>query len=301
MSIAITGANGFLGRHCIQKAVELGIAVKGIVRRENAATMVERLGAEAIIVRDFNKAAFTQAFIGCTGILHFIGIVSEQYGSFQEVNVQGTRIVMESGYESGVSRFVVPSGLGVDQYGKKKWATNPYFASKREIERMCQSHPISSVIFRPSYILGPNDELIPSLVDAILTGTVPIVGTGTTPLQPLFVEDAAMAFIGAVTGSGVDNSIYDLVGPEIITFRELIPRVAQFMHTEGFIVPKYEVLPIPIHRASEVLGLSREEIDVMLCDTLGDPLPFQHDFKISLSPLNKAIQAAIRVIKEEEK
>jgi len=299
-TIAVTGANGFLGRHCVKKALEMGVDVKGIVRRKDAADEVRELGAESIIVKNFDVEAYLRAFDGCDGVLHLIGIVNERYATFQDVNVHGTRIVLESAYKSQVSRFVTPSGLGVDKYGERPWATNDYFWSKREIELMCQSSPVSCVVFRPSYILGPRDELIPNLVDAILQGTVLVVGTGSAPMQPIFVEDAATAFMRAVLGWRKRYSTYELVGPETITFMDLIPRVAKIMEEEGFKVPNYRIHKVLVKEAPEALGISREEIDVMLCDVLGDFTPFTRDFQITLTPLDEAIRAAVQHVKGEE-
>jgi nucleoside-diphosphate-sugar epimerase len=293
-SIAITGANGFLGRHCVHKAVEQGLTVNGVVRRKEAAQIVETQGGTPIIVENFRADDLVDAFAGCQGILHLVGIVNEQYATFQEVNVQGTRTVLDCALRSGAQNFVTPSGLGVDQYGLKSWATNGYFLSKRQIEAMCQSQPIPFVIFRPSYILGPGDELIPFLVHDILQGRVLVAGQGDRPMQPIYVQDAATAFIHTVTGHGTLNQIYDLVGPEVVTFTQLISRVAAMMEQEGYTLPEFSIQHIPLQDASDSMGLAQEEIDVMLSDAIGDPTPILKDLNISLTPLDTAIQAAIR-------
>jgi len=277
----------------------MGITVKGVVRRQEAADLVEELGGEPIMVERLNEEALKLAFKGCDGILHFIGIVNEQHGTFQEVNVRVTQLVLESAFETRVSRFVVPTGLGIDQYGKKPWATNGYFASKRQIEELCKSNPVPYVIFRPSYILGPGDELIPNLVDSILQGRVLVAGEGNAPIQPIYVEDAATAFLCAAIGFGNRDSIYDLVGPETTTLMGLIPRVADIMRAKGFVVPRYEIENIPLENAPEALGLSKEEVDVMLCDVLGDSKPFTRDFQISPTPLDEAVRAAVRSTKRK--
>jgi NADH dehydrogenase len=184
--------------------------------------------------------------------------------------------------------------LGVDQYGLKSWATNGYFLSKRQIEVMCKSQPIPFVIFRPSYILGPGDELIPFLVHDILQGRVLVAGQGDCPMQPIYVQDAATAFIHAVTGHGTPNQIFDLVGPEVITFTQLISRVATVMEQEGYTLPEFTIQHIPLQDASDIMGLAQEEIDVMLSDAIGDPIPLLKDLNISLTPLDTAIQEAVR-------
>jgi nucleoside-diphosphate-sugar epimerase len=299
-TIAVTGANGFLGRHCVKKALDRGVAVRGIVRRKQAAEIVEALGAEAILIPTFDGDAFRRAFEGCTGVIHVIGIVNEEAASFLDVNVQGTQRVLEGADKARVSRVVTPSGLGVDQYGERPWATNGYFWSKREIEGLCRSSPVPCVVFRPSYILGPGDELIPNLVDAILHGIVLVVETGRGLMQPLFVEDAATTFLRAALGWGQDHSVYDLVGPETITFLELISRVAAIMTEDGFDVPNYKIRKVPVEAAPEALGISREEVDVMRCDVVGDATPFTRDFQIALTPLDEAFRAAVHHVKGEE-
>lgn len=293
-SIAITGANGFLGRHCVRKAVEEGLTVKGVVRRTEAAKVVEAHGGIPVIVQKLRVDGLVEAFAGCQGVLHLVGIVNERYSSFQEVNVQGTRTVLYSALRSGIQYFVTPSGLGVDQYGLKSWATNGYFLSKHQIEAMCRSQPIPFVIFRPSYILGPGDELIPFLIHDILDGKVLVAGRGDRPMQPIYVQDAGTAFIHAVTGQGPRNQIYDLVGPEVITFTQLINRVAATMEKEGYDLPEFTIEQVPLQDASNVMEIAQEEIDVMLSDSIGDPSPLCNDFNLSLTPLDMAIQAAVR-------
>ena len=159
---------------------------------------------------------------------------------------------------------------------------------------MCQSQPIPFVIFRPSYILGPGDELIPFLVHDILEGKVLVAGKGDRPMQPIYVQDAATAFIHAVTGQGSQNQIYDLVGPEVITFTQLIDRVAATMEKEGYDLPEFNIEHVPIQDASDVMEIDQEEIDVMLSNVIGDPSPLCKDFKLSLTPLDIAIQAAVQ-------
>lgn len=64
------------------------------------------------------------------------------------------------------------------------------------------------MIFRPSYIVGSGDELLPNLVNSILQGRVFVAGEGNTPMQPIFVQDATTAFLGAVMGLGEENSVF---------------------------------------------------------------------------------------------
>ena len=80
-TVAVTEANGFLGRYCLKKAVQMDITVKGIVRRPEAMDIVEESGATPIVIEHLDKEELRRAFEGCVGVLHFIGIVGGQYGS----------------------------------------------------------------------------------------------------------------------------------------------------------------------------------------------------------------------------
>jgi nucleoside-diphosphate-sugar epimerase len=296
--VAITGANGFLGRHTVKRALEKGISVRGIVRRKEAADLVGELGATTALVTGLNEVELTRALEGCSAVIHFAGIVSERYGSLKEINVGGTRALLRGARLDRLSRFVVPTGLGINQYGKKTWATNDYFDSKRRIENLCKMSQVPHVIFRPSYIIGPGDELIPIIVTSILKGKVLVVEEGNTPMQPLYVVDAANSFLGAATRTGLGRSVYDLVGPETVTLTSLVPRVAEIMREGGFVVPDYRVVKVPLGMASEVLGLSREEVEVMLSDVVGDPGPLVRDFRIELTPLDEAIRSAVEAFRD---
>jgi hypothetical protein len=81
---------------------------------------------------------------------------------------------------------------------------------------------------------------------------------------------------------------------------DLIPRVAKIMEEEGFNVPNFRIHKVHVKEAREALGISKEEVDVMLCDVLGDFTSFTRDFQITLTPLDEAIRAAVQHAKVEE-
>ncbi len=293
--IAITGANGYLGQHTIKVAEEQGIAVNAIVRRESAAKDVEKLGARPFIIQNFEKTALNRALADCYGVIHFAGIVREiGEDTYEKVNVQGTEAIVSAAKSTGIRRFIVPSGLGVDDYGKKDWATNDYFLSKQRVEKIVRGSAIPHIIFRPSFILGPGDELIPWLVKKIRQGEVQIVGTGTTPIQPVYVKDASAIFISAATGVGPENITLDLVGPSIVTMLSIIDLVVKELNQLGIPTPAPRIIYIAPSHAPKILHISREEVDVMQCDKLGNVKQVPAAYGITLSPPIDALEAAVK-------
>ncbi|MFX1418895.1 MAG: 7-cyano-7-deazaguanine synthase [Promethearchaeota archaeon] len=291
--LVITGANGYLGKHTITTAIRKGWQVVGIVRRDDAAKEVESLGAKPKIIKDFNIETLKNALAGCKAIIHFRGVVCGSEELFEKVNIDGMRILIEAALEAKVSRIIFPSGLGVDRYGIEEWANDAYFYSKNKAEHLLKNGNVPYIIFRPSYILGPNDELIPEMISQIGNGTVQVVGDGKIPMQPIYVKNAVEAFLAAADGVGDNNQIFDLVGPKIITMLELIEMVVQSMINLGFNVPHPRINYINFEDAPEEIGLCKEMIDVMKCDITSNGRIAAEALGYKLSDLNEAIKAAV--------
>lgn len=291
--LAITGANGYLGVHTIKIAIQKGWQVVGIVRRDDAAKEMESYGAKAEIIKDFNLDSLKKAIAGCKAVIHFRGVVCGSEELFEKINIDGMRILVEAAHEAKVSRIVFPSGLGVDKYGKEEWANDAYFYSKNKAEQILKNGKVPFVIFRPSYILGPNDELIPEMINQIANGIVQVVGNGKIPMQPIYVRDAVEAFLAAAESAGDINQIYDLVGPKVINMLELIEMVIQIMNNLGFNIPYPRIHNLNFQDAPEQLGTCKEMIDVMRCDLTSNGNIAAKALDYRLSDLNEAIKAAV--------
>ena len=166
--VAITGANGYLGKNTIKIAVKKGYLIHAIVRREEVVAEVEELGAKVFLIPKFDKEKYKKALRNCIAVIHFANIVCGSKEAFKNVNIDGLEEIIEAAKEVGVKRIIYPSGLGVDKYGKRDWAQNDYFWSKQEAEKLLISSNLDYRIFRPSYILGPGDELIPETIEQII-------------------------------------------------------------------------------------------------------------------------------------
>jgi len=291
--LAITGANGYLGQHSIKAAIQKGWEVVGIVRREDAAKEVESLGAKSVIIKEFNLEALKKVLVGCKAVLHFRGVVCGSKELFEKVNIEGMRILVKAAEDIKVSRIVFPSGLGVDRYGKEEWANDAYFYSKKEAELILKQAKVPYTIFRPSYILGSNDELIPEMVNQIGRGNIDLAGDGKIPMQPIYVKDAVDAFLAAADGVGRNNQTYDLVGPKVTNMIALIDMVVKNMVELGFNVPPPRINNIDYNAAPEVLGICKEMIDVMRCDITSDGNITAEALGYKLTDINQAIKVAI--------
>ena len=293
-TLVITGANGYLGRNTITAAISDGWNVIGIVRRQEAAREVESLGGKAIILENFEVNSLKKTFTDCKAIIHFRGVVCGPKKLFEKINIDGMKILVKAAKETNVPRIIFPSGLGIERFGEIEWATNDYFRSKMEAEQILKDSGVPFIIFRPSYILGPKDELIPDLIEQIGEGTVYLAGKGDVPMQPIFVKDAIKAFLAAADGMGENNQTFDLVGPEITTMSEIVKLVLNTMKQFGFNIPIPRILKIPYEEAPDQLEICKEMIDVMRCDTLSDGSITAKALNYNLTELSEAIASSVK-------
>ena len=292
--VAITGANGYLGKNTIKIAVKKGYLIHAIVRREEVVAEVEELGAKVFLIPRFDKEKYKKALRNCIAVIHFANIVCGSKEAFKNVNINGLEEIIEAAKEVGVKRIIYPSGLGVDKYGKRDWAQNDYFWSKREAEKLLISSNLDYRIFRPSYILGPGDELIPETIEQIIDGKVLIAGEGDVPMQPIFVENAVNAFLNAAEGVGTPNMIYNLVGPTEVNMNELVRLVINTIKMLGLNIPEPAIEYIPYEQAPEIFEICKDMIDVMRCDITENGKETAELLKYKLSPLEEAIEAAVK-------
>jgi NADH dehydrogenase len=299
--LAVTGANGFIGRHVVRHAVEAGWEVEGIVRSDTAARTVREAGGHPVEIVGHDAEALVRALDGCRAVVHLAQIGAERGGrSYEAVNVGLTERVLEDARHAGVARAVVFSGLGVARYGMSRRSSNGYFLSKLAAETILFRSGLEGVVFRPSYVVGPGDAFVPGVLRAMEEGEVERPGDGTYRMQPIAVWDAAAAVLAAVERPpGAFPIVYDLVGPEPVAYARLLERVARVARGEGRDVT-LRVREIPLAeaerqaRASGYQGMLPDELDCLLCDEVGDPAPLVALLGRALTPLDEALAEAVR-------
>src|SRR5262245_47190417 len=223
--LAITGASGFVGRHVTALAAQ-GAEVVGLVRSTPGAEAVVRNGGRPVLVPRLEAEPLAAAFAGASAVVHLAQIGSERDGgTFEAVNVDGTRAVAAAAAATGVRRVVYLSGLGVARFGLSRRCSNRYFLSKLAAEVELYRSSVDAVVFRPSYLVGGGDAFVPPLAAEIDGGEVEMAGDGSYRMQPLAVKDAAAAIVESALRPGRDRwHVYDLVGPEAVSYRALLDR-----------------------------------------------------------------------------
>ena len=306
--VAVTGANGFVGRSFVRYASALGHEVVGVVRSEAAARAVVEDGGRPAIAPALARESLAPAMARCDSVVHLAQIGAENAGAtYEALNVQGTRAVAAAARAAGVRRVVLFSGLGVARFGQKARCTNRYFLSKLEAELVLFRSGLEVVVFRPSYIVGPGDSFVWGVLRELSGGVVEQPGDGSFRLQPVAVRDAVALVVAALErpafearhGGGPAPLVYDLVGPEAVSYRRFLERLADVARARGR-PAELHVREVPVAdadaqaRAGGFHGMSPDELDCVLCDEVGDPAPLQALLGRFLTPLDEALATVVR-------
>jgi nucleoside-diphosphate-sugar epimerase len=298
--IAVTGANGFVGRHLTTVASSRRWEVAGVVRSDRGEALVREAGGRPYRVTGLDAAALRPAFEGARAVVHLAGISAERgAATYDSVNLAGMRQVVAAAHAAAVPRIIFFSGLGVARYGQAPRSTNRYFLGKLTCEVELFRSGLQAVALRPSYIIGPGSELIPELLGEMAAGEVERVGDGAYRLQPVAVKDVAELVLACAERTLARPLVVDLVGPEPLSYAAFIDRVAAAAARLG-LPSKHRIREVPIAEADRQAaaggyrGLLPDELDVLFCDEVADPRGIEAALGRFLTPLDEAIEAAIR-------
>lgn len=275
MTIAITGANGFVGRNLIALLLEdtAPAEIRAIVR--DPRTALRELPAADLDIRaaDVTRAeSLRGAFDGCEVVVHTVAIPTERTATFANVNVRGTEHVVAEAERAGVRRIVHLSAIGADPV-----SPFPFLRSKGQGERAVTGSSVPSVALRPSILFGPGDDFFPKLGFTLHFPVVPVPGDGSARFQPLHVQDLAAVLRAALRGQG--GGVHELGGPDVVSYDELLTETMRGYRKRR---PRLH-LPVPLMKpAALAMGLVMPDppVTVAQLDLLKvDNVPARNDIE----------------------
>ena len=224
--VTVFGGSGFVGRHTVRALARSGARIRAAVRRPDLAGHLQPMGGvgqiHAVQANLRYPDSVQRAVAGSAVVVNLVGVLAASgRQTFDAVHVQGSRAVAKAAREAGVKRLIHVSAIGAS-----KKSTADYARSKGLAEQAVLEEFPDAVILRPSIVFGPEDEFFNRFAAlAQISPFLPLIGGGRTKFQPVFVGDLAAAIANVAAGAGENGKIYEIGGPDVVTFRQLLDRV----------------------------------------------------------------------------
>jgi NADH dehydrogenase len=218
----VFGGSGFIGRYVVKRLAQRGYVVRVAVRDPEAALFLKPMGAVGQIVPLFasvmREATVHRAVEGAELVVNCVGILAEAGGNtFQATQADGAKLIATQSAACGVNRLVHVSAIGADPDSPSR-----YGSSKGHAEQAVRAAFPAATILRPSLVFGPEDAFFNRFgAMARLSPIMPVIA-GETKMQPVYVGDVADAVIAGLTDTATIGKLYELGGPEVWTFREIL-------------------------------------------------------------------------------
>ena len=218
----VFGGTGFIGRYVVQRLAAQGYVVRVATTNPAAGRFLQTAGRVGQIVplaaSVTDAGAVARAVAGANLVVNLVGILFERKpGDFQRLQADGPGIVARAAAAAGVGRLVQISAIGADPASPAA-----YGRTKAAGEAAVRAAFPNATILRPSIIFGAEDQFFNRFAGmARLLPVMPVVA-GDTRFQPVFVGDVADAVLAAATQDDAVGKTYELGGPRVISFRDLL-------------------------------------------------------------------------------
>ncbi len=268
----VFGGSGFLGRHLVKRLADAGVTIRVPTRDPNRAVHLKPLGEVGQIVLEpfagtADEARLAPYLEGADFAVNLIGILAERRpGDFARVHRDLARAIAAAGKAHGVSRLVHVSAIGAD-------AASPslYAQTKAAGEKAVREAFPEASIMRPSIVFGPEDRFFNRFARiAQLSPVIPVVSPKTR-FQPVYVGDVAAAICTALQEETAAGETFELGGPRIYTFEQLLRYMLKVLRRRRLIVELpgwlarfqarfFELLPEPPLTRDQILLLQRDNV-----------------------------------------
>jgi uncharacterized protein YbjT (DUF2867 family) len=219
--VVVFGGSGFVGRHVVQSLTKQGYRVRVAVRRPNEALFLKtagRVGQVEIVAANLRHSASVEAALqGAHAVVNSVGILFESgKQKFTALQADGVANLAALAAQNNIQNVVQISAIGASQQSASLYAQSKAQGEASLLEDIPTAH-----ILRPSIVVGPEDDFFNRFASmALVAPALPLIGGGATRYQPVSVFDVAAAVTACL--GGAPAGIYELGGPQIYSFKELL-------------------------------------------------------------------------------
>ena len=305
MRVAIFGGSGFVGSYLVDALIAAGHEPSLMVRLGSERKVRQAERCRLVAGNLSSTTAIDATLENCDAVIYSVGILKEspkQGITFEELQYNGVVRVAESTKARGISRFLLMSANGAKSMG------TPYQETKFRAEEHVRASGFDVTIFRPSVIFGEprgRMEIGTQLYAEMISPPIPAVGffTGWRPyrgavaMSPVHVEDVAQAFLTALRESSTIGKTYVLGGPEVLSWAEMLRRIARTVGRKKWILP----MPIGIMKLAAALldwlpffPVTRDQLTMLAEGNTADPAALAQLIGRQPKAFNEAYLAYLR-------
>jgi uncharacterized protein YbjT (DUF2867 family) len=261
--VTVFGGSGFVGSQIVRALAKRGARVRIAVRRPGLGYRLRMLGdvgqIEIVQANIRDSDSVDRALDGAESCVNAVAVLHESgRQTFAGLHVEGARRVALAARAEGVRRFIYISALGADARSPAQYAR-----SKAAGELATREVVPEAVVIRPSVVFGAGDHFFNRFAAmATLSPALPLIGGGRTRFQPVFVGDVAAAVSQALDDPRAVGLTYELGGPTVYSFRDLMVLLLKEIGRSLLLVP----LPFV---AARLLGMAG---DLMAAASLAPPI-----------------------------
>ncbi len=270
--ITVYGGSGFLGRHVVRALAKRDYRIRVAVRRPDLAFHLQPLGRvgqiHAVQANLRDAASVDAAARGAHVLINLVGLLQEGGRQrFDSIHSFGAEQIALAASAHGAGMVHV-SAIGADENSPAAYAR-----TKAAAERLVLAAQPQAVIMRPSVLFGPEDGFFNRFAAlARISPVLPLIGGGHTKFQPAFVGDVAQAIADATEGKLRAGTIYELGGPEVRTFKELMQYMLATIERRRLLVPlpffAAKVQAMFLQYAPAPLTLTPGQVDLLRVDNI---------------------------------
>ena len=279
--VTIFGGSGFLGRHTVRALARAGWRIRVATRTPGRGFFLRPLGTVGQI--DFVKCdvadadSVAAAVKGANAVINLTGILFQKGQTFEDVQAEGAANVARAAAAAGATALVHVSAIGADAA-----SASDYAVTKAQGEQAVRESFPNAVILRPSIIFGPEDGFFNKFAAmARYLPMLPLVGGGHTRFQPVFVGDVAAAIVKALPSSTARGRTFELGGPSIYSFKELLQLILRETGRKRILMPLpfgiasvqaafLQMLPNPVLTMDQVKLLKTDNVVATTAAGLAD-------------------------------
>lgn len=327
MKVFVTGATGFIGRHLVQRLSQAGYRIRCLVRNEKHVEALQEQGFEVVLGEVNDPETVMEGLLGCDVMVHLANVYSmwlPEPAEFNEVNVHGTKVVMECACRSGIQRAVYVSTVAVygcpndqpfteeSEPGRKMLSR--YAETKAEGNRLAweiaNENKLPFTVMYPGIVLGAGDDKASGqYIQDIIFRRVPSTIYHSSFAVYVYVEDLVDAIIQALARPEAAGQRY-LIGKECLdgkSYANLIGEVSgvslPWFHFPDFIVTAASYLFTTIAGftgRAPWWGLSIDAARTLRAGFRFEAAKSERELGISYSPIRLALEEAVKFYRERE-